>query len=385
MLDVRQDVAVYTASALTPGFYDRARGRAGGAERQMTLLARALAARGFRVAHIVYPPRDPVPLPDRLTLVPRASHAGNRALVGGLLEAVRIWRALKAADANVAIVRSGSPVLGIVAAFCRLHRRVLIFSSSNNADFTLAQMSSRLDRSLYRLGIQLADAVVVQSEDQLLLAGRLFPSLRRLEQIPSFAETVPLRDAKDPEAFLWFSRLAPYKQPMRYVELARAVPEARFVMIPVVERPESPELQTLRAAATTAPNLQLVDPVPHEELSRLIAQTTAVVNTSAYEGMPNAFLEAWAHGVPVLTLEFDPDAAVARNGLGISAGGSWERFIEGARELWERPDRRDELGSRARRYVNQVHSIDVVGSRWRDLLGELRQLRGADSDARPAA
>jgi hypothetical protein len=84
--------------------------------------------------------------------------------------------------------------------------------------------------------------------------------------------------------------------------------------------------------------------------------------------------------VPVLTLEFDPDAAVARNGLGISAGGSWERFVEGARELWERPDRRDELGSRARRYVNEVHSIDAVGSRWSDLLGELRQLRGADSD-----
>jgi glycosyltransferase involved in cell wall biosynthesis len=92
--------------------------------------------------------------------------------------------------------------------------------------------------------------------------------------------------------------------------------------------------------------------------------------------MPNAFLEAWAHGVPVLTLQFDPDAVVARNGLGISAGGSWERFVEGARELWEGRDRREELASRVRTYVATAHSIETVGSRWSDLIAELRPFNG---------
>jgi glycosyltransferase involved in cell wall biosynthesis len=89
--------------------------------------------------------------------------------------------------------------------------------------------------------------------------------------------------------------------------------------------------------------------------------------------MPNAFLEAWALGVPVLTLEFDPDAVVARNGLGISAGGSWDRFVEGARELWEGRSSREEFARNARAYVARVHSIEAVGAQWSDLIDEVRR------------
>src|SRR5215210_1920534 len=185
----RQDVAIYTTSSFSPGLYDRSHGRAGGAERQMTLLARALAARRRRVAHIVYPPRDPVALPDGyLTLVYRRPYAGSRRAVGGALEAVRIWEALRAADGRVTIVRTASPVVGIAAVFTKLRRRGFVFSSANISDFTLEGMPGRVDRALYRLGLRLADAVVVQSEDQVELARTAFPSARRVVHIPSFAE-----------------------------------------------------------------------------------------------------------------------------------------------------------------------------------------------------
>ena len=371
---MRNDVAIYTTSATTAGSYDRACGREDGAERQMMLLARALAARGRRVAHIVYPPSDPVPLPERLSLVARGPHARKSRVLGGMLEAVRLWRALREADARVTIVRGASAALVVVAAFCVMHRRALIFSGSNNSDFTLERFASRVDRQLYRYGIGVADAVVVQSKDQETIVRRTFPSVRKLVHIPSLAEAAPpfSRDDNQPDAFLWFSRTAPYKQPMRYVELARALPEARFVMIPVPEPYGLPELRMVRAAAPELPNLELLDPLPHEQLFQLIARAAAVVNTSAYEGMPNAFLEAWAHGVPVLTLQFDPDEVVARNNLGISAGGSWERFVQGARDLWEGRVNREEVARHVREYVATVHSIEAVGSRWSDLIDELR-------------
>jgi glycosyltransferase involved in cell wall biosynthesis len=103
--------------------------------------------------------------------------------------------------------------------------------------------------------------------------------------------------------------------------------------------------------------------------------------------MPNAFLEAWAHGVPVLTLQFDPDSVVTRNGLGISAGGSWERFVQGARELWERREDREELARRVRTYVATVHSMDAVALRWSELLDEFgaRVVAAPPVDARSSA
>jgi glycosyltransferase involved in cell wall biosynthesis len=377
---VRNDIAIYTTSAFTAGTYDRARGRDdGGAERQMTLLARALAERGLRVAHIVYPPRDPIELSYPLELVPRGAYAGNRPIIGRFLEILTIWRALRTAHARVVIVRTASPVVGIAALYCKLSRSRLIFSSSNVSDFTMERMFGRVGRGLYRLGVRGADAVVVQSDEQAALAKEAFGSLRRVRRIPSFAEPAPATDHRpDRDAFLWFGRLVSYKQPMRYVALARTVSEARFIMIPVITEAGPPEVAELRTAADSVPNLDLVDPLPHAELAALIESAVAIVNTSALEGMPNAFLEAWAHGIPVLTLQFDPDDLVEREGLGISAQGSWDRFVEGARELWEGRNGHEELARRVQAYVGKTHSMDTVGAHWSELI---REVGGQRDDA----
>jgi len=288
-----------------------------------------------------------------------------------VLEAMAVWRALRRADAAVVVVRTASPLVGIAALFSRVHGRGLIFSGSNVSDFTLETMANRMNRALYRFGVRRADAVVVQSTDQRSLALEAFPSLRHVVAIPSFAETPPVADMHATgEAFLWFGRAVPEKQPLRYAELARAVPEASFRMIPVPQGPDTGLLGQLRTAAGELPNLELLDPVPHAALTTLVGRSVAVVNTSVLEGMPNAFLEAWASGVPVLTLQFDPDGTVERHGLGISAGGAWDAFVGGARELWQsRSDRRD-LAGRVRSYVESAHSEDAVAARWSTLIDE---------------
>jgi len=370
---VIHDVAIYTTSSSTAGFYDRARGRAGGAERQMTLLARALVERGYRVAHITFSPREPVSLSYPLTLIHRAPYAGGRRVVGPLLEAAAVWRALRRANAAVVIVRTASPLVGVAALFCRLHRRRLIFSASNVSDFTMETMSGRRNRTLYRFGVREAAAVVVQSSDQRSLALREFPSLRRVVAIPSFAEPSEAESAAadSGDAFLWFGRCVPEKRPLQYVELARAVPEARFLMVLVPQGP-SGLVTEVRTAGARVSNLEILDPLPHAELARLIGRAVAVVNTATLEGMPNAFLEAWASGVPVLTLAFDPDGIVERHGLGLSAGASWDRFVAGARELWQSRSDRCELARRVRAYVESVHSPEAVAARWSSLIDEVR-------------
>jgi glycosyltransferase involved in cell wall biosynthesis len=368
---IRNDVAIYTASSSSAGLYDRARRRAGGAERQMTLLARALASRGKRVAHIVYPPKDPVDLQNsRLTLVHRAAYAGDRRVVGMLQEAARIWRALDTADARVAIIRTGGPVLGVAGVFCRIRGRGLIFSSANNAEFIRGTASNGWHRNLlYRVGIRLADAVVVQSKDQLELARRSFPWIHRTVHIPSFAETpASLPNARRGDAFLWVGRLVDYKRPLHYVELARALPQARFLMIPVQQESGASRLAELEGVAKEIKNLQILEPVPHSDLMKLISGAVAVVNTSVLEGMPNIFLEAWARGVPALTLEFDPDHVITTQQLGIAADGCWTRFVSAANELWGAREDRAEFSRRTRAYVEDVHSLENVGAEWNALV-----------------
>jgi glycosyltransferase involved in cell wall biosynthesis len=381
-LSSRNDIAIYSPFA-SPLYEDGAsrpaerRGKAGGAELQATFLARQLARRGLRVAHIVYPLRAAASreLPSLEVVERRPRRVTRRrsrivlAFVK-LVDAARIWSALKAADARLYLFRTGlsGSIAGFAtgALFCLLHRRRLAFAASNDLDFIFNRDDRpRLIEVLYRLGLRQARCVVVQTRRQEELAARALDS-SKLASIPSFAEPAAARDCSaDHEAFLWAGRLVAYKLPIRYLELARSVPEARFRMI-LAETGETREglAAEFNEAAAQVLNLQLEPRQSRERVLELIGRSVAVVVTSRHEGMPNLFLEAWARGVPVLSLHFDPDGRIAEEGLGICAAGSWPRFVSAARQLWSDDALRRDLGERGRDYVRRVHSLDVVADRW---------------------
>lgn len=369
------DVTIY--SPASAGLF-RPTGRAAGAQRQMALLAGELARRGLRVALVVHPvPDDPPGVQPGVTLVRRKEHAG-RGPLQTLVECARVLRSLRAADGEVVVVRSGTPVVGLIALYCRVFRRKLVFSSANNLDF-LDQWSSRT--RVYDFGVRSADAVVVQSREQEPLARGRYPGIKNLVRIPSFADRPPATGGpRMPSAFYWVGRLVDYKQPLLYADLVDAVPEARFVLIPLLptlSAGEQEALEKLESAAARNPSFEVRDSLPHAALVEELAGAVALVNTSSHEGMPNTFLEAWSQGVPVLTLSFDPDGVVAEHGLGVAADGSWERFVEGARVLWAGRLEREELARRTREYVRETHSLESVGAQWQALVESLGGVRAS--------
>jgi glycosyltransferase involved in cell wall biosynthesis len=378
----RHDVAIYAPAAAC--LYERRPGVTGGAERQTMLLAAGLVRAGLRVVHIVLPVEDPDPTLDgALTLVQRRLVTTRRGPVARSLQLGRVWSALTEADAHVYVFRSGLPALGVTALFCRVGGRRLVFASSNNHDFTFEFFTGRRpELQLYRFGVMSADAVVVQSAEQARVAHELFPRTARVVEVPSFAQPAELSTAR-PEAFLWVGRLDRYKQPLRYLELAEAMPDAMFWMVPRRLDPErsggSPggsadvafERDALDRVAALA-NVEILEQRPHTEVMRLVERSVAVVNTGTAEGMPNLFLEAWARGIPVLSYDFDPDGRIAEKRLGVSAGGSPERFLEGARLLWYGREDRGELSSRVRAYLDATHGMDAVARRWIELITDVR-------------
>jgi glycosyltransferase involved in cell wall biosynthesis len=377
----RNEVAIYAPSAAC--LYERRPEVTGGAERQTTLLAAGLVRAGLGVAHIVLPVSEPKPLDGSLTLVQRRLLTTRRGPVVRSVQLGRVWSALAEADADVYVFRSGIPALGIAALFCRLRGRRLIFSASSNLDLTFDFYAGRRpELELYKLGVRSAGAVVVQTRQQADLARRAFPRLSRVAEVPSFAEPAELSTAR-PEAFLWVGRLDEIKRPLRYVELAEAVPHAHFWMlvrqidpersggVPGGRRDHVLEGEVYDRAARL-PNLELLEQRPHPETMELVARSVAVVNTGPVEGMPNLFLEGWARGVPALTYQFDPDGRIARHGLGVAAEGSRERFHEGARRLWHERDDRHELSRRVRAHVESTHGLDAVTDQWVELITDLR-------------
>jgi glycosyltransferase involved in cell wall biosynthesis len=345
----------------------------GGAETQIFLLARELACRGVKVGLIVFD-LPGIEMPSSVAGMRISVRPGDRTheLFGRLRETIHLGRAVLDAGADVLVARIASPQVGLAALFAKLSRSRFIYSSANISDFDLSRVSpKRRNQQLFRLGIRLADEVVVQTSEQARLCKDRFG--RSPVLIGSIAEPTPRRDGH-PEAFLWIGRIVSYKQPLAFVELARSLPEAQFRMV-AMPSPRSRggrELMlALQASAAGVSNLELLSPRPRGELTDLIERAVAVVNTADYEGMPNVFLEGWARGVPALALTHDPDGVIERHELGEFAHGSARRMVELARELWERREDRMLVAARCRDYVLEHHSPGAIAVRWQELLRTL--------------
>ncbi len=141
----------------------------GGEQVQHTLLARALAARGYDVCMVVADYGQP----DGQRFDGIATHRAS-ALSGGipvvrlLPRHIKLWTAMKRADADVYYVSTASMQVGLVALFARSHGRRAVFRIAHDQDCELNHtlVGSWHDRKLFAYGIRRMDAVLAQSEQQ---------------------------------------------------------------------------------------------------------------------------------------------------------------------------------------------------------------------------
>ena len=362
----RYDVGFYT-----PSMAWRLAGEAdtGGAETQVMLLSRALSERGAAVCVVVFAvPGLDIPVSDHgVDVVMRSAYFGGGNIVGQLREVAAVRSAVRRIDADVIVTRCAGFWVGLVGLWTKLSGRRFVYSSASLLDFKDDfGLEKWRDRLLFRLGVALADEVVVQTDEQVQLCERRFGKTPIL--IRSVSEAAEPSEYPG-EAFLWTGRIEANKRPLEFVELARRLPVARFWMIaPKPRTAGGLELwATIERAALELPNFDLLPPRRRPELMDMLARAVAVVSTSEFEGMPNIFLEGWSRGIPALALNHDPDGVISRYGLGEFAQGQSERLLELARVLWDRRDARDAgrgYGTRCRAYIENEHSPSAVGAQW---------------------
>jgi glycosyltransferase involved in cell wall biosynthesis len=338
----------------------------GGAETQVVLIARELVRRGFRVAIAVHD----VGLPSSVEGIDLIVHRALRGGLPGVRSAkvlARTLQVVRQADAPVVIHSNASVETGYVGLATRLTRRRFVFAATNVVDFDLGRIEpSRFKLAGFRAGVRLAHDIVAQTEEQVGLAAARFG--RSATHIPCVAEPAGGRRSS-PEAFLWVGRLAAYKRPHAYLDLAESLPEARFRMVGVPSGADGPRLaRELADRAGSLPNVELLEPRQREALAPLYDRAVAVVNTAEFEGMPNVFLEAWARGVPALALEHDPDGMIVREHLGAFAAGDPNALVAHARTLWQARGDSYELSERCIAHMRAHHSLAAVADRWVDLL-----------------
>ncbi len=214
---------------------------------------------------------------------------------------------------------------------------------------------------LYVWGLRRSNLILVQHQgqrDQLpaLLQGRAY-SLPGIVSLPS--TVIPHSERSGSVA--WVAVIRPVKRLDRLIEIARRLPMVRFMVCgaPATGLWDRKALELILEQLQSLPNVDYRGHVDPEESLRIIGNANLLLSTSDGEGFPSVFLEAWAAGTPVVSVEIDPDHKIQNHGLGIVAN-TIEGTGEAVRSLMASPQRCQDLGVKARHHVEQFYSASVA-------------------------
>lgn len=335
----------------------------GGAEVQQARIARALVERGCEVTVVTCDYGQPASLLVHGVRVLRTYrlNAGIPVVRFFHPRLSRTIAALAAADADAYYVRGASLEVGTTFEVARARRAGFVFAAAHDldADPALPLLGNPRDRVWYRRGLAGAHAVISQSFAQ----QRAFQSgfARESTVIPNLVEAPQWGgDAGQDGPIVWLATYKAAKRPDWFVQLARALPQHRFVMCGVVPAPPATcaAWDAAQQAARELPNLEVRGYLEQAEVATLLAGAALFVHTSPAEGFPNTLLEAWSHGVPSLSC-VDPDGIVTREGLGQVVADV--PALTAAAAVWmASAERRREAGARARAYILRQHGPQQV-------------------------
>jgi glycosyltransferase involved in cell wall biosynthesis len=301
---------------LAPEYSDRP---AGGEELQHTLLARALARRGWRVSMVVadygqddgavwdgvktykaYRPDEGIPLVRFLH--PRWT---------------KLQSALQRAGADIYYTSCAGSHLAQIVLFARRHGRKVAFRVASDSDCDPQALLVRhwRDRQLYHWGIGRADLVLVQTDPQQRALARNFGLQSRVVgPLVEPAGRRPVLQERDIDA-LWVANMRALKRPQVFLEAAAQLPGLTFHLVGAPAPREEAVYEEARVRSESLPNVTFHGFVPQHRIGELFERARVHVSTSETDGFPNTFLQAWSRGTPVVTF-LDPGRIVTRNGMG---------------------------------------------------------------------
>lgn len=342
------------------------RGRAvGGESVQRALLARALARRGHDVSMVVADlgQADGARWGAVRTFRAYRPDAGVPVLRFIHPRWSGIWSALERADAELYYTSCAGMQVGLLALFCRRHRRRFVFRSASDTDCDGARLLVRFarDRWLYEYGLRRADAILVQSAAQAAALARNYGLSGRVAgMLVEAPHAAPARDID----VLWVGNARRLKRPDRVLELAARLPQAKIHMAGGPLPGEERLFHAVRKEAAAHRNVTFHGPLPYREANDLYSRAKLLLNTSDIEGFPNSYLQAWIRGVPVVTL-IDPDGVIGREGLGEVVAPAARMADSVARLLGDRAAR-DAASERCRAFMAREYGEDKVLAAYLD-------------------
>lgn len=351
----------------------------GGAEVQADLLAQYLTKNGVKVTYLSSDIESATKYKDyNLLPLPRK----KRDILPLLTEI----------DADVYYQRGRKKLTGITAEFCKKSNKKFVFASSMDIDcirfkqflrgrngqdlgYLVKNSKKNLRDVLYDVyslwGMRRADLVLSQTNFQkealkknLGIESRLFynvhPTPKKSTEV--LTNTTPV--------VLWLANIKSWKQPELFLKMATDLSELDIQFLMVGKIKNDKYIEKIKEAEKTNHKFRYLGLKTLDESNDLIANADLFINTSKnQEGFPNTFIQAWFRGVPVISLQFDPDDIIQNHELGFVAG-NYKNLVEIVTNLVVNREKMDEIATNSISFAQANFSIESKIRHFINLISE---------------
>ena len=349
-----------------------------GPDVHQVILAKELIKHDFKISFITYAEEGvPVEYINGMEIIKIHEDVCRLRVLNIISKVFRIWDAMRKANARIYIHTGGVTS----SLFCRLTRKKFVCDIASDALVNrklITQKIREFNRSKISIGtfgnwldIKLADAIIVQNEYQEKMLKKNFGKDGFLIKMPFPLTEQGMPEKANPPIVLWVGAMAEVKQPELFVRLSKAIPEARFQMIG--GHSGNPELyDKIKESSKRISNFEYLGVIPFDEVNEYFSRASILVNTSLFEGFPHAFIQAWMHYVPVVSLNADPDELLCKNKMGFHSK-MFNQVVEDVKSLLKNEALREEMGVNGRKYVEKEHDITKVIKKYIKLFEYVRR------------
>lgn len=271
--------------------------------------------------------------------------------------------AMRQADADIYYQRGSGSETGQVGMWCKRNNKRFVYGCASEGDCLadLPYLRRDFERWFYRRGLESADMVIAQTNEQQVLLRQNFDIeaqvIRNVMRSPR-AQTVPANHRGPRTRVLWAGRLAMKKRAEWLVDVANALPEMDFEIVGSSNADTDYATEMIERIDAT-PNITRGERLSRDKLLERYDAADAVLSTSIVEGFPNTFIESWYCGKPVVCT-CDPDGFVTTHQLGWH-GDTVSELVAGLRAMAARsPDEVSEFSARAQKFAASYFHPDSV-------------------------
>lgn len=269
-----------------------------------------------------------------------------------------IWKAMKRANADIYYQRVPGSLTGIVALFCKLYRKKFVYALANDNELLekWKLFHYKIERKLFNLGLKNADLITVQNEFQ---KSELFRKRNLESTLVNNIYNGNIGELNHKKKYiLSVGMVNPKKQIEKIIKIAEKLTEYKFV---IIGKGEGVYFNNILTLTKRHRNLIFLSNLSREQTLSYYKNAFLLLHTSMAEGFPNVFLEAWAHGIPVVSLKLDPGGFIEKYKLGFVVDNIGD-ILEKIKLLANEQELRKHLGANATDHIRNFHRPESVKS-----------------------